>query len=363
MDLSQGSRFVFHQLSSGSFRHAKTFWADSFYPDLFKLNEELEDFHRLAGFTPEILADPKTSAVIIYDVILNMALETMRGDKRHGSCGMGINEADLRTKAGFGYFLEDVKTDTEEQIIGKLLFLRDTYYPRRFRDLGIDGLRDLPMEYRELFELDSVAENVAKVWISNREFVKVQTFAQMANRTDALVFETGQGLLLDGACVKYMPHVTASRTGLANPIRILEQNGLQPTEVVYVTRTYVTRHGAGPLFHETKKEDLGDLWEDITNQPNPWQGAIRYAYHETLDGMLEPIAEDLKQMPERMRAQCRVALFVTHLNETHGNMKCVDKDVCADRLLTYDGVKTYIDKLYLSDAPVCPKSGVRSVTS
>ena len=32
-------RFVFHQLSAGSFRGADTFWAGTFLPDLYKLPE------------------------------------------------------------------------------------------------------------------------------------------------------------------------------------------------------------------------------------------------------------------------------------------------------------------------------------
>ena len=39
----EGKRFVFHQLSAGSFCGADTFWADSYYPDLYKLGEEMED--------------------------------------------------------------------------------------------------------------------------------------------------------------------------------------------------------------------------------------------------------------------------------------------------------------------------------
>ena len=38
---TQGKRFVFHQLSAGSFRMADTYWADSYYPDLYKLGEEI----------------------------------------------------------------------------------------------------------------------------------------------------------------------------------------------------------------------------------------------------------------------------------------------------------------------------------
>ena len=92
-------RFVFHQLSAGSFRNADTFWADSYYPDLYKLGEEIEEFYALSGIRPRIYCDAQTNVTLIDDVLINMLLELSRGDNRHGSCGMGINECDLRTGA------------------------------------------------------------------------------------------------------------------------------------------------------------------------------------------------------------------------------------------------------------------------
>ncbi len=46
---------------------------------------------------------------------------------------------------------------------------------------------------------------------------------------------------------EFFPHVTRSRTGMTN-VRILsEQAGIAHIEPYYVSRTYLTRHGAGPL--------------------------------------------------------------------------------------------------------------------
>ena len=63
-----GKRFVFHQLSSGSFRHCDTFWADSYYPDLYKLREEMEAFQTVSEFPVQVFCDAKTQATIIDDV-------------------------------------------------------------------------------------------------------------------------------------------------------------------------------------------------------------------------------------------------------------------------------------------------------
>ena len=91
-------RFVFHELSSASFRKVDTYWAKDFLPDLYKLEEELESFRELTGFAPKIYAHPFCRIVTIDDVLVNMAAETERGKDRHGSCGMGIYEAVVRSE-------------------------------------------------------------------------------------------------------------------------------------------------------------------------------------------------------------------------------------------------------------------------
>lgn len=77
--------------------------------------------------------------------------------------------------------------------------------------------------------------------------------------TDTLIFESGQGLLPGRNHTVYSPYVTASDTGLRNPCRFLARFRLNLDEVVYVSRTYITRHGAGPLPNECPKTVLGDL--------------------------------------------------------------------------------------------------------
>jgi hypothetical protein len=49
---------------------------------------------------------------------------------------------------------------------------------------------------------------------------------------------------------------------------------------IYVSRTYLTRHGAGPLGWEVHFDSdvlCGQKVVDTTNIPNPWQGSLRFA--------------------------------------------------------------------------------------
>ena len=92
-----GKRFIFHEISSGSLRGADTLWAPTFMPDLYKLSEEYDLLAALGIAVPKILSVPDCPLTYIDDILINMSLETRRGKDRHGSCGMGIDEAKRRS--------------------------------------------------------------------------------------------------------------------------------------------------------------------------------------------------------------------------------------------------------------------------
>ena len=133
---TDGKRFVFHQLSAGSFRHSDTFWTDTYYPDLFKLREEAEQFRQISGYVPNVWCDLKTNVTLVDDVLTNMLFETVRGESRHGSCGMGINECDLRTKAGFGMTVLNVLSKSAAELTKWVL---DVRRERKTRDEWFKG--------------------------------------------------------------------------------------------------------------------------------------------------------------------------------------------------------------------------------
>ena len=334
-------RFVFSQLSSGSFRGADTYWADSFMPDLYKLSAEAESFVESGGRLPNIYASEKCRCTCIIDVLLNMLLETSRGSARHGSCGMGINEAAVRS-ATFPLYLGDVLGMSASDLYSRLRELRRDYLPLRLRELSADLSK--AGEYGEMLKSDDVLYNAAEAMCRNGRYVQLMPQERLRSY-DEVIFEGAQGLLLDELNTEYAPHLTTSRTGLYEPARILSALcGKEPfsAEAVYVTRSYVTRHGAGPLPYEGK---LGIAVTDRTNVCNQWQGEFRTAPHGSTEEFMRAVLRDLAET----KLKADISLFVTHLNESKG---CIITDSgsipVAEFCAETGGV---FGRYYLSDSP------------
>ena len=341
-------RFVFHELSSGSFNGASTLWADSFYPDLLKLHEEIDNFFEISNFIPRIYAMEDTCITIPDDILINMAIESSRGMDRHGSCGMGINECDLRKKAGYGINLRKLKNMSEEDLVKELSTIRIIYTKRRLKEVE-DIINNNANYYLELLSNDNVIRNAANIIIANLNYINViseSMLKDMLNKDiDALIFESGQGLLLDCNNTEYSPNVTASNTGLKNSYEFIQKLGYKIDEVVYVSRTYITRHGAGKLPNECTKEELGQIEKDITNEPNLWQGEIRYAKHENIDKFVLEVNKDLSKFNLK---DAKVSLFLTHLNETKNSVVMNDDNISIDKLVNFPIIKQTFNKIYLS---------------
>lgn len=340
-------RFVFHELSAGSCHGAETLWIESFYPDLYKLGEELGNFQDIFGFCPVIYGMENVCITVPDDVLLNMAVESSRGKNRHGSCGMGINECDLRTNAGFGLSLRQLCGMNEDALYHSLLHIRNAYTAKRLQTIEKE-INAEANEYIQLLSNDNVLINAAREIHSNMKYVKLLTESDLQIKlqcTDTLIFETGQGLLLDRNNADYAPYVTASDTGLTNPCRFLKRFGSGLDEVVYVSRSYVTRHGTGPLPNECPRAMLGNLREDMTNQPNPWQGTLRYAKHENAYAFVEEIQRDIVRNAAN---GCAVSLFLTHLNETDGCIVMKNEKVPLEAFVKLPSIKDTFDTVYIS---------------
>ena len=357
-------RFIHHQIGAGAEYHVPTLFADSFMPDLFQLGKEVKDFTELFGFQPILYSEKNARITTIDDVLLNMGAELARGKNRHGSCGMGIEECVQRNAAGYGITVEELATWSNQDLLDRLKQIRKEYTGRRIKILGIQApasskamkqsnirnpstastastssnptnsstFSNLSNPYYEMLNNETVLENFVE---EVKENVKLLTLVdadrKWLEQFQHLIFETGQGLLLDQDYETYAPHLTSSKTGIHNTAIFLDKRGLSLDEAIYVTRPYVTRHGNGPLPCEMDRSELPGVGEDLTNQPNEWQGTLRYAKHESLEAFFAPVLRDrdsvncLERMGETKRPDLpKLAILVTQLSET-GNQLYFDE--------------------------------------
>lgn len=323
-------RFVHHQIGAGAEYGAPTLFAEHFMPDLYQLGKEVADFTQLFGFVPLLYSEKTARVTTIDDVLLNMGAEAARGDARHGSCGMGIDECVQRNRAGHGLSVEKVAVWNEAELLQHLRELRTRYTKERAAVLGID--RGNP--YFELLRNDTVLQNyVAEVKTNIGLLTLVDANRDWLSQFEHLIFESGQGLLLDEDYEAYAPHLTSSKTGMHNPASFLAKRSLTLDEAIYVTRSYVTRHGEGPLPCETARAELPGVGADLTNQPNEWQGTLRYARHEGMEAFFAPVERDKDSVQLFSSARdTKPSILITHLNETGNRLYFEEGEVSFERV-------------------------------
>jgi adenylosuccinate synthase len=282
----EGKRHAFSHFGSGTFAGARTYLSRHFAvnPPLFL--KEREKLLPLVGTLPKVYVDLRAPVTTYFDMLVNQLVEEFRGDKRHGSCGLGFGETIGRHEGGeFALTVRDLRD--VGNLRAKLVRIRDEHLPARCKALGLPDFGS----YHELCTTDTLVDafmHASKDFISH--VVPVTGAAAPLTLASNIVFEGAQGLLLDQEKGAF-PYVTRSNTGLRNVLDIAREAGIGALDVTYVTRAYLTRHGAGPLANELPDRPYERV-VDLTNQPNQWQGSLRFAYLD-LDQLARAIGNDL----------------------------------------------------------------------
>ena len=198
-------------------------------------------------------------------------------------------------------------------------------YVRRIVREHIPGrLKELNMTMGEGWKELLEDEGIAASFYEDIRFMAahariVPDWERAAGGRDLLIFEAGQGLALDEGNRADFPYLTPSRTGsYVSAARIAALAGETETSVCYVTRSYLTRHGAGPLPTQCSMEEINPGIRDLTNVPNPHQESIRYGRFDSR-AAADRIERDFTASA-RILPGLKKAVLVTHLNETGGKL-------------------------------------------
>jgi adenylosuccinate synthase len=332
----EGIRHVFHHFGSGTFAGADTFLSEDYMVNPMIFKKEFYGLNKKVKINCFI--DEKCKLTFPYDMMINQIIENRRGNARHGSCGMGIWETFVRNSHSYEYKIKDFIRDPYS-ILAFMEFLAKEYVPLRFKELGLD---QLSIDEWNLINNKNIIANYFDDLLYMLSLVNI-TSSYILNNYSNIIFESGQGLLLDE---KYsngdILHVTASNTGLENPINIIRKTSglvINSFEACYVTRTYMTRHGTGPFLSECFKENINSSMIDITNVPNEYQGSLRYG--KIINSQLiERINKDSKFGINEFKDSNKffISLAVTHLNEYNHDINFIGTRYNSDGI-TRDFIK------------------------
>lgn len=280
---NDGKRFVFKHFGSGTLAGSATFLSRFFISNPLLWYKEKQHLLAIKESLPLMMVDPDSPVTTPLDMLVNQIAERARGDGRHGSCGIGINETIVRNQnEKFAIRVRDLE-DTHV-LFAKMEIIKNEYLYSRLEALNVEIPPWLP-EYikNNSFFIDDFVWTASQYYRSSK-ICGIKEAAEGNN----FVFEGAQGLLLDQDH-RYFPHVTRSKTGLHNIAILMREAEISGIDLVYVTRAYMTRHGAGPF--ETEDKDL--IFEDWTNVSNEFQGSLRFG-HLDVPLLAESIKTDLK---------------------------------------------------------------------
>ena len=307
-----GKRHIFSHIGSGSFAGADTYLSEYFILNPMLFSKELDT---LGNDTGNIFIDRRCKVTLPCDMLLNQFAETIRGNNRHGSCGVGIFETIVRNRdKRYGMDYDYVLKADRGTLKGEINKINVGYCMKRAEELGITGTAKA--ELTDILTNEMLTENYLDDLYAMTAMC-YDTDEQIVEEYDTAVFEGAQGLMLDQNRRDYFPNLTPSDTGMKNIRAILDRLGKRDTEVCYVTRSFFTRHGAGRFDTESKTvaEEYG-LY-DKTNAPNEFQGVFRYGWFD-LPEFMASLALDRRYIAE----DDRISIAVTHLDMTDGMILC-----------------------------------------
>lgn len=308
-------RHVYHHFGVGVKENIPTYYADTFLIHPMEYAVEYQELKDLFGRRPvDGYCSPNCMVITPFDMLVDQAtkiwIESTTGQKSYGTCGYGTWCAcEDRFKRGkTAYTLSEYEYTAT--LPDKMFHIwKECQSILKARGVDVDRMPGI----KEMFS-EAALENAIKhfrtdlLFFFNTTSMKPYNFIWKTFNTH--IFEGGQGLGLDKRV--HNDYHTTSFTGLTNPYYMLIKKEDFEAEVCYVTRSYLTRHGDGPLENEIDSKKLNSNIVDPTNCFNNFQGPLRYGIIDK-DLFKERIDKDFSLVENDPRFSRTVA--ITHTNE------------------------------------------------
>ncbi len=270
---TDGRTHTFSQFGAGSFVPGVRTYLSRFM--VVHPGGLLHEAEVLAGLGVErpldrLILDHQARLITPFHQAANRLREVLRGEARHGSCGLGIGETMQDDLDHPGEVVRAGDLSRPELLRSKLT----RWQQRKWEAFSAHRreLRAHPQGRAELAVLESA--EIIERWIAQAALLaeRVSHAPELSHLTGSVVFEGAQGVLLD-EWRGFHPHTTWSTCTFDNALAMLQGWDGEVTKVG-VLRSYATRHGAGPFPTETEELDFSEPH----NHLGPWQGAFRQGW-------------------------------------------------------------------------------------
>ena len=300
--MPDGRHHTFSQFGSGMFDPAvRTYLSRHFLwnpitmqSEAVSLDAEIaKDESMKPGSVDRVMArtfvDKEALVVTPWHQAMNRLREFARGDRRHGSCGVGIGEAmmESRDRPFLSLRAGDLQDWNSEKLrwhLEEVAACNLAAWAREIREQCLES--DLPAYLHKdrdfLFTKDAplkCASLFKHIACDTRMVDGAFEQKKLFDDTEDVVFEGAQGILIDEK-YGFDPYTTWSTCTSRNARQILKEIGwVGHTTVIGALRSYAVRHGNGPFVTEN---DLHGFFRDDHNIHNEWQGSLRVGWFDTI---------------------------------------------------------------------------------
>ncbi len=185
------------------------------------------------GCKPLMFMHPKCMMTTPYDVAYNRLTHAVHG---HGSVGLGVGATmDRHLNTGHKIYAVDLTNSVVlEQKMNNLI----PFYLKKLKPLGFDE-----DHFKAMYQ--PLLDEWHKYYPRWKEFFSLAYYDKLEDY-QTLIFEGSQGVLLD-MDHGIFPNVTFASTTCKNALDVTSRFFIRTSEIFYVTRCYLTRHGNGWL--------------------------------------------------------------------------------------------------------------------
>lgn len=287
---------TFRQFGAATLLDVQTFLMAPMMLDPLMLAVEAHELAQLGITNPLSLLTVDAACLVTTPVhrALNRARELERGTARHGSCGLGIGETvvyDLACRAGAhagdlignfaapGNVVPGAQALTAGTLDDKLSTIRALDELLAYAAPLIESVDD-PDGLLDFGTVHSIAVEMQRI-ASDLRIMNGNAHVFDALHSGTVIFEGSQGVLLDENR-GFHPHTTWATTTPLALRSTLRQAGFEPY-TLGLTRSYSTRHGAGPMPTEsdtvtvTEPHNGTEIFQGAWRQGHLDLVALRYA--------------------------------------------------------------------------------------